>query len=42
MMAPPAANGGLAAVAAAAALFALSALGLAMTVVMMPTPWPKG
>jgi hypothetical protein len=42
MVAPPAANGGLAAVAAAAALFAVSALGLAMTVVMMPTPWPKG
>jgi hypothetical protein len=26
--------------AAAAALFAISALALAATVVMMPTPWP--
>jgi hypothetical protein len=31
----------LAAVAAAAALFAVSALALATIVVMLPTPWPK-
>ena len=31
---------GLAAVTAAAAFFAISALALAVTVVMMPTPWP--
>ena len=31
---------GLGAVTAAAALFAISALALAVTVVMMPTPWP--
>jgi hypothetical protein len=42
MMAPPPEEGGLAQVAAAAAFFAVSALGLAMTVVLMPTPWPKG
>jgi len=42
LMAPPAPTEGLGAVAAAAAFFAVSALGLAMTVVLMPTPWPKG
>jgi hypothetical protein len=40
LMAPPQSEG-VGAVAAAAAFFAVSALGLAMTVVLMPTPWPK-
>ncbi len=31
---------GMGGLAAAAALFAISALALAATVVMMPTPWP--
>jgi hypothetical protein len=42
LMPPPPAAERLGAVAAAAAFFAVSALGLAMTVVLMPTPWPKG
>ena len=42
LMNPPPAEAGLAQIAAAAAFFAVSALGLAMTVVLMPTPWPKG
>jgi hypothetical protein len=37
---PPARAESLAGVTAAAALFAISALMLAATVVMMPTPWP--
>ena len=37
---PPARVESLAGVTAAAALFAISALALAATVVMMPTPWP--
>ena len=37
---PPAAEG-LGGLAAAAAFFAISALALAVTVVLMPTPWPK-
>jgi len=37
---PPARAEGLGGLAAAAALFAISALALAVTVVMMPTPWP--
>jgi len=40
LVAPPPTTQGLAAVAAAAAFFAVSAFGLAMTVVLMPTPWP--
>lgn len=41
MLAAPDASDGLAALTAAAAFFAVSALALAVTVVMMPTPWPK-
>jgi len=37
---PPARAVSLGGVTAAAAFFALSALALAVTVVMMPTPWP--
>jgi len=37
---PPARAANLAGVTAAAAFFAISALALATTVVMMPTPWP--
>jgi hypothetical protein len=37
--APPRAEG-LGGLAAAAALFAISAMALAATVVMMPSPWP--
>jgi hypothetical protein len=41
LLAPPSPrSGGLGGLAAAAAFFAISALGLAVTVVMMPTPWP--
>ncbi len=36
---PPKAEG-LGGLAAAAAFFAISALALAVTVMMMPTPWP--
>jgi hypothetical protein len=41
MMAAPTRADGLGALAAAAAFFAVSALALATTVVMLPTPWPK-
>jgi hypothetical protein len=41
MLAPPEAGGGMGGLTAAAALFAISALALALTVVTMPTPWPK-
>jgi hypothetical protein len=41
MLMPPPQTEGMGGVAAAAAFFAVSALGLAMTVVLMPTPWPK-
>jgi hypothetical protein len=37
---PPTRAAGLGGLAAAAALFAISALALAVTVMMMPTPWP--
>jgi len=37
---PPPRVESLAGVTAAAALFAVSALALAVAVVMMPTPWP--
>jgi len=40
LVTPEAANG-MAGLTAAAAFFAVSALALAVTVVMMPTPWPK-
>jgi hypothetical protein len=40
LMAPPAPTQRLGAVAAAAAFFAASAVGLAVTVVLLPTPWP--
>jgi len=41
LLAAPAARAeSLAAVTAAAAFFAISALALAFAVVMMPTPWP--
>jgi hypothetical protein len=40
LAAPHAAGSGLGGLAAAAAFFAISALALAATVVMTPTPWP--
>jgi hypothetical protein len=40
LAAPPARPESLAGVTAAAAFFAISALALAVAVVMMPTPWP--
>ena len=40
LAAPSARAESLGGVAAAAALFAISALALAAAVVMMPTPWP--
>jgi hypothetical protein len=40
LAARPAPAGGLGGLAAAAAFFAISALALAATVVMTPTPWP--
>jgi hypothetical protein len=40
MLLPPPTAEGVGGVAAAAIFFVLSALGLAMTVVLMPTPWP--
>jgi len=40
LLAAPVTSASLAGLAAAAGLFALSALALAATVVMMPTPWP--
>jgi hypothetical protein len=40
LVAPTRADG-LASMAAAAAFFAVAALALATTVVMLPTPWPK-
>jgi len=41
MLAEPSRADGLGGLAAAAAFFAVAALALATTVVMMPTPWPK-
>jgi hypothetical protein len=41
MLVPPSRVDGLGGLAAAAAFFAVSALALATTVVMLPTPWPK-
>jgi hypothetical protein len=42
LLTPPAIRAeSLAGVTAAAAFFAVSALALATTVVMMPTPWPS-
>jgi hypothetical protein len=41
MLAPPSRTDGLGGLAGAAAFFALAALALATTVVMLPTPWPK-
>jgi hypothetical protein len=41
LLAPRPLSEGLAGITAAAAFFALSALALAVTVVMMPTPWPR-
>jgi hypothetical protein len=38
---PPARAQSLAALTGAAAFFAVSAMALAVTVVMLPTPWPK-
>ena len=40
MLAEPSRADGLGGLAAAAAFFAVAALALATTVVMMPTPWP--
>jgi hypothetical protein len=40
LAAPAAPTAGIAAVISAATFFAVSAMGLAMTVVLMPTPWP--
>jgi hypothetical protein len=40
LAAPPTRSGSLTQVTIAAAFFAVSALALAATVVMMPTPWP--
>ena len=41
MLAAPSRADGLGGLAAAAAFFAAAALALAVTVVLMPTPWPK-
>jgi hypothetical protein len=41
LAAPPARSHSLAALTGAAAFFAVSAIALAATVVMLPTPWPK-
>jgi len=41
ILAEPSRADGLGGLAAAAAFFAVAALALATTVVMMPTPWPK-
>ena len=41
MLVPPARTDGIGGLAAAAAFFAVSALALAATVAMLPTPWPK-
>jgi hypothetical protein len=40
LSAAPVRSEGFGGMAAAAAFFAISALALAATVVMMPTPWP--
>lgn len=40
LAAPPVRAEGLGGLAAAAAFFAISAMALAVAVVMMPTPWP--
>jgi hypothetical protein len=40
LAAPPLRSGGLGGLAAAAAFFAISAVALAITVVMIPSPWP--
>jgi hypothetical protein len=41
LLAAPSQTQGMAGLTAAAGFFAVSALALAVTVVMMPTPWPK-
>jgi hypothetical protein len=41
LLAEPQSPDGMGGLTAAAAFFAVSALALAVTVVMMPTPWPK-
>jgi hypothetical protein len=41
LLATPETSSGMGGLTAAAAFFAVSALALAVTVVMMPTPWPK-
>jgi hypothetical protein len=41
LLVAPSRTDGLGGLAAAAAFFAVSALALATTVVLMPTPWPK-
>ena len=41
LLVAPARTDGLGSLAAAAAFFAVAALALATTVVMLPTPWPK-
>jgi hypothetical protein len=40
LLVAPSRSEGFGGLAAAAAFFAISALALAATVVMMPTPWP--
>jgi hypothetical protein len=41
LLAAPETGQGIGGLTAAAAFFAVSALALAVTVVLMPTPWPK-
>jgi hypothetical protein len=41
LLAEPSQSEGIGGMAAAAAFFAISAMALAVTVVLMPTPWPK-
>ena len=41
LLVAPEVSNGMGGLTAAAAFFAVSALALAVTVVMMPTPWPK-
>jgi hypothetical protein len=41
LLAAPETGQGIGGLTAAAAFFAVSALALAVTVVLMPTPWPR-
>jgi hypothetical protein len=41
LLAEPSQSEGIGGMAVAAALFAISAVALAVTVVLTPTPWPK-